>query len=50
MTTKQRQALKVFDARNAGSLRVRCTWVWRDDVRRSEEIAEMVLREHEARS
>ncbi len=43
MTQTQQAALKMMERRNAGAIRTKIGWVWRDDVRLSQESAEHVI-------
>lgn len=43
MTQTQRAALALMEKRNAGAIRTKIGWVWRNDVRLSQEAAEEVI-------
>ena len=43
MTTIQRQALQKMDDMNCGAIRINGRWVWREDIRNSEKVAQEVL-------
>lgn len=39
----QKKALEIMDRRNAGAIRTAIGWVWKNDVRLSDEAAEAVI-------